>query len=71
VANRDRSNPNERGRHTRLRIPAAASELFARHGFDGTTVRIIADSCDVTDPALYYHFRSSACARPAFSSGIA
>jgi AcrR family transcriptional regulator len=42
VANRERSNPNERGRHTRLRILAAASELFARHGFDGTTVRMIA-----------------------------
>lgn len=58
MANRERSNLSERGRHTRVKILAAASTLFARHGFDGTTVRMIADSCDMTDPALYYHFRS-------------
>lgn len=58
MANRERSNLSERGRHTRSRILAAASTLFARHGFDGTTVRMIAESCDMTDPALYYHFRS-------------
>jgi len=33
-------------------------ELFARRGFDGTTVKAIADRCQVTDPALYYHFSS-------------
>lgn len=43
---------------TRTRIVAAALELFARDGFDQTTVRRIAAECDLTDAALYYHFAS-------------
>jgi AcrR family transcriptional regulator len=58
MAQRARLHESERGRHTRIRILEAARELFARHGFDGTTVRMIAERCDMTDPALYYHFRS-------------
>jgi AcrR family transcriptional regulator len=40
----------------RDRILAAALKLFARDGFDGTTVRGIADTCGLTDAALYYYF---------------
>lgn len=46
------------GEDTRARIIMAAAELFATHGFEGTTVRAIAQRCEVTDPALYYYFHS-------------
>lgn len=48
-----------RGREsTRERILAAASDLFSRLGYDATTVKDIARECQLTDPALYYHFGS-------------
>ena len=43
---------------TRARILAGARELFGRDGFDGTTVRGIAERAGLTDAALYYHFKS-------------
>lgn len=43
---------------TRTRILLAAQELFGRHGFDRTTVRQIAKRVNLTDAALYYHFKS-------------
>ncbi|MBA4179068.1 MAG: hypothetical protein C0506_00620 [Anaerolinea sp.] len=33
-------------------------ELFGRDGFDRTTVRAIAERCGISDPALYYHFKT-------------
>ncbi len=50
----------DRGRQspTRERILAAASDLFSRLGFDATTVKDIARECQLSDPALYYHFPS-------------
>lgn len=33
-----------------------AMGLFARNGFDGTSIRDIADAAGLTKPALYYHF---------------
>jgi AcrR family transcriptional regulator len=49
----------QRGRdETRARILAVATELFARDGFDNTTVRAIAEGCNLTDPALYYYYPS-------------
>ena len=47
-----------RGEETRRRILQAALDLFAREGFERTTVRAIADACALTDAALYYHFPS-------------
>lgn len=43
---------------TRQRILDAARELFARHGYAGTSVRMIARLCGMSDPAIHYHFRS-------------
>lgn len=43
---------------TRDRILAAARALFAERGFDGTSVRMIADRAGVSDPAVHYHFPS-------------
>lgn len=43
---------------TRARIVAAALELFARDGYEQTTVRRIAAACGLTDAALYYYFDS-------------
>ncbi|MCC6381930.1 MAG: TetR/AcrR family transcriptional regulator [Dehalococcoidia bacterium] len=48
------------GPTTRARILAAAADLFARDGFDATTVRAIGLGAGVTDAAIYYHFRSKA-----------
>lgn len=46
------------GAITRALIVRAATELFARDGYEATTVKAIAERCNITDPALYYHFRS-------------
>ena len=40
----------------RQRILAAALELFASRGLDGTSIRDIAAAADCTNPALYKHF---------------
>jgi AcrR family transcriptional regulator len=46
------------GNATRRRILAVALDLFADVGFAATSVRAIADACDISDAALYYHFPS-------------
>jgi AcrR family transcriptional regulator len=46
------------GRDTRARIQQVAVELFTEHGYEGTSLREIAERLDVTKAALYYHFRS-------------
>jgi AcrR family transcriptional regulator len=43
---------------TRERIQAAARELFALKGVQGTSLQEIADKLGITKPALYYHFGS-------------
>ncbi len=43
---------------TRERILAVALELFARHGYEGTSIRDIADRMEMTKAAVYYHFPS-------------
>jgi AcrR family transcriptional regulator len=43
---------------TRERIQAVALELFVEQGYDGTSLREIAERLDVTKAALYYHFRT-------------
>lgn len=39
-------------------IHREASKLFARSGFEGVSMRDIAEACDVTLATLYYHFSS-------------
>lgn len=53
------------------RVLEAALELFNQHGYDGTSLQLIADRLGVTKAAIYYHFRTKneilgALARPAF-----
>lgn len=36
----------------------AALDLFVRHGYDGTSLQLIADHLGVTKAAVYYHFRT-------------
>jgi AcrR family transcriptional regulator len=43
---------------TRERILDVALDLFTEKGFDGTSLREIADKLGVTKAALYYHFAS-------------
>jgi len=45
-----------KGQERRDEIAAIASGLFARNGFEGTTIRDIAVAAGLTKPALYYHF---------------
>lgn len=46
-----------KGRGRREQIATIASGLFARNGFDGTSIRDIAEAAGLTKPALYYHFQ--------------
>jgi AcrR family transcriptional regulator len=43
---------------TRAKIQQVAVELFTEHGYEGTSLREIAERLDVTKAALYYHFKS-------------
>ena len=45
---------------TRLRILEASVELFSKKGYDAVGVQEIANECQLTKPALYYHFNSKA-----------
>ncbi len=42
----------------REQIITEASHLFAREGFNGTSIRLIARSCGITEAAIYRHFDS-------------
>jgi AcrR family transcriptional regulator len=47
-----------RNADTREEIRQVALELFARKGFEQTSLREIAERLDITKAALYYHFPS-------------
>lgn len=40
----------------KAQIIQVATELFARTGYEGTSLRDVADQCGMTKAALYYHF---------------
>ena len=42
----------------RSQVLAAATRLFANHGFDGTAIQLIADEVGVSKPAVLHHFSS-------------
>ncbi len=56
-AGREESGPTG-GAETAALIARTAAQLFARQGFDATSVREIVEAAGVTKPALYYHFGS-------------
>lgn len=45
-----------KGERTAGRIMDAAEELFADHGYDGTSLRQIAERAQIREPGLYNHF---------------
>jgi AcrR family transcriptional regulator len=45
-----------KGERTALRIMDVAEDLFATRGYDGTSLRQIADGADIKEPGLYNHF---------------
>lgn len=49
---------------------AAATRLFAAHGFEGTALQEIADAVGVTKPAVLHHFPSKEHIRQAVLEGI-
>jgi len=46
------------GSETRTEILRVALELFTERGFEGTSIRDIAEALGVTKSSLYYHFAS-------------
>lgn len=46
------------GDSTRSRILASAAALFAERGYAATSVRMVARSLGLSDPAVHYHFPS-------------
>jgi AcrR family transcriptional regulator len=54
----DREGRSEKGRRTAERILDAAEEAFAEKGFEGTTLRDVADRVGIRIPSLYNHFDS-------------
>ncbi|AOE86805.1 TetR/AcrR family transcriptional regulator [Pseudomonas sp. TCU-HL1] len=42
--------------NSRQRILEVSTRLFAKHGFDGVSMRNIATESDITLPAIYHHF---------------
>ena len=49
---------DERRTDTREQIRRLALELFAQRGYDGTSLREIADRLGITKAAVYYHFKT-------------
>ena len=45
-----------KGQRTQRKILDQAQHLFARHGYDGTTLRQIAKATGIQEPGLYNHF---------------
>jgi AcrR family transcriptional regulator len=54
----DRGNGDQAGASTREKILEVALDLFTDQGFDGTSMREIAERLDITKPSIYYHFAS-------------
>jgi AcrR family transcriptional regulator len=46
--------------NTRNKILNAAGEVFAEHGFEGATIRVITERAEVNVAAVNYHFRDKA-----------
>ena len=49
---------NQQTAGTKSQILENARQLFALHGYDGTSIRQLTSSLNITPAALYYHFTS-------------
>jgi AcrR family transcriptional regulator len=54
----DQGGGDQGGASTRDRILDVALDLFTDQGFDGTSMREIAERLNLSKPAIYYHFAS-------------
>jgi AcrR family transcriptional regulator len=54
----DQPGGDQAGASTRDRILDVALDLFTDQGFDGTSMREIAERLQLSKPAIYYHFAS-------------
>lgn len=50
--------PPNKGERTKQRILASALELFREHGYEATTMRMVAEAADVSLGNAYYYFAS-------------
>jgi AcrR family transcriptional regulator len=57
-ASGDQASGDQAGVSTRERILDVALDLFTDQGFDGTSMREIAERLHISKPAIYYHFAS-------------
>jgi len=48
----------EQGQATRQQIIVVATDLFARHGYEGTSIEAVLAASEVSRGALYHHFAS-------------
>jgi AcrR family transcriptional regulator len=48
----------EQAENTRRTVLETARKLFAEHGFDATSLQLVADSMGVTKANVYYYFRT-------------
>jgi AcrR family transcriptional regulator len=55
---RGQGDGEQAGASTRERILDVALDLFTDQGFDGTSMREIAEQLGISKPAIYYHFTS-------------
>jgi AcrR family transcriptional regulator len=49
---------DERRTNTREQIRSVALEMFAERGYDGTSLREIAEQLGITKAAVYYHYKT-------------
>lgn len=50
--------PTPKSKNRREQILTESTRLFAQHGYTGTSLRVIAKACDITEAAIYRHFPS-------------
>lgn len=56
LSSRSRRKPKGEGHERRAEILAAAERIFVEHGYEGATIRKIADEVGLSSTALYMHF---------------
>lgn len=58
ASDEDNVQKETKGERTARRIMDVAEDLFATQGYDGTSLRLIADGTGIKEPGLYNHFAS-------------